>query len=518
MKPERNRPCPCGSGKKFKHCCESKSVPYRASPPAEVITLPDGRAVSIAVAIQAGIEHHQAGRLRKAQAIYDSILRTQPNNPDALHLLGMVARQTGNLQVALALIGKAITLNPDAALFHNNLGEALRTLNRHDEAIAESQRALELQPDFPEAHCNLGMALRVAGRPDEAVTHFQRAIKYRPRFIEAYLGLSETLVKLHRGDEALSCLRQASTFSPSDRGLACAMGITLRALGRIDEAIAHYVRAISEHPDAPELHHNLGFTYQTQGDLMHAAECYRRELELCPNDQVVRHMLNAVERINSDRAPAEYVRMTFDHYSNIFDEHLVKKLEYHIPELIGKAIRDIGRRDLDSVDLGCGTGLMGPELRDISKSLAGVDLSPKMIEMARARSVYDRLVAGDLQEFLETLDPSSIDLAVATDVFVYIGRLDEIFTQCARVLRRHGVFAFSLEALVAGDFALQTTGRYAHSPEYVTALCQRSGFQVLQHADVDIRKNLDQPVPGHMFILVKTGERPENFASSAHVS
>ncbi len=470
--------------------------------------LPDGRTVSITDAIQAGIEHHQAGRLRKAQAIYGSILRAQPDNPDAWHLLGLVSRQTGSFQLALAQIGKAINLKPDTALFHNNLGEALRSLDRHDEAIAESRRALELQPSFPEAYYNLGMALGAAGRLEEAVKDIQRAITVKPHFVEAYHGLSQMLHKLRRPTEVLECLQTASVRNPGNLSVACAMGIALRAQGRLDDAIQHYCQAITEHPDAHELHHNLAIAYQARGDLTAAAECFRKVLELRPHDAIARHMLHAVEHTNSECAPAEYVRETFDYYSQSFDEHLIKKLEYHIPELIGSILRDnfaSGRCDFDTIDLGCGTGLLGPELRSISRSLTGVDLSPKMIDKARERLIYDRLVVGDLFEFLAQLEPSSVDLAVATDVFIYIGKLDGIFEQCYRILRPNGIFAFSLEALDDGnkEFALQTTGRYAQSPAYIVRLCNRSGFLIAHRADVGVRKDKGQPVPGYLYVLVK---------------
>ncbi|MHB8624554.1 MAG: tetratricopeptide repeat protein [Sulfuricaulis sp.] len=505
MKPNRNEPCPCGSGKKFKRCCERVSIPQSSLRSAEVITLPDSRVVSITAAIQVGVEYHQAGRLRKAQAIYDSILRVQPDNPDALHLLGLISRQTGNFQLALTLIGQAIKLKPDTALFHNNLGETFRSLGRYTESIAESSRALELQSNLPEAYYNLGMALDAVGRLEEAAQDFRRAITVKPRFVEAYLGLSQTLNKLRCPDEALACLRTASECCPGNLNVACALGITLRSQGKVDEAIQHYRQAIEVYPKAYELFHNLAIAYRMRGALTLAAECFRKALELCPHDETAWHMLHAIEHTNSERAPAAYIRETFDYYAQNFDEHLVKKLEYGIPVQLGNAVRDnlAGRHNLDTVDLGCGTGLLGSELRSVSRSLVGVDLSPKMIDKARERSIYDRLIVGDLIEFITQLEVSSVDVAAAADVFIYIGKLDEVFEQCYRILRQNGIFAFSLEALDERDFALQTTGRYAQSLAYIAMLCNRLGFRVAHREDVDIRKEKDQPVPGYLFVLVK---------------
>jgi len=76
-------------------------------------------------ALQTGIQHHQAGQLDEAAAIYRQVLATFPDQPDALHLLGVVSLQQGRYEEALAPISKAIELKPDAADFHGNLGAVL---------------------------------------------------------------------------------------------------------------------------------------------------------------------------------------------------------------------------------------------------------------------------------------------------------------------------------------------------------------------------------------------------------
>ena len=94
MELKRNQVCPCGSRKKYKHCCgrQAQSVTETRT---DIVILPNGAAVSVAAALQLGIEHHQAGRLRKAAQVYDKVLRTEPHNADALHLLGVTTRQLG---------------------------------------------------------------------------------------------------------------------------------------------------------------------------------------------------------------------------------------------------------------------------------------------------------------------------------------------------------------------------------------------------------------------------------------
>ena len=136
--------------------------------------------------------------MQAAGQIYRQVLAVQPNQPDALHLLGVIASQMGKHEVAVEYMGRAIRLKGNAASFHNNLGEAYRALRRISEAVACYRRALELKPDFAEAHGNLGNALKDQGRLDEAVACYRRALVLKPDFAEAHANLGSALEE--RGD------------------------------------------------------------------------------------------------------------------------------------------------------------------------------------------------------------------------------------------------------------------------------------------------------------------------------
>src|SRR5262249_49285562 len=123
---------------------------------------------TIPEALAIAVQHHQAGRLRTAEEIYRQILQTEPNQADALHLLGVIADQVGKHDIAIELIGRAIRLNGTAFAFHNSMGNALKSQGSLKEAIACYHRALELKPDLVEAHYNLGDSLRNLGSVEEA--------------------------------------------------------------------------------------------------------------------------------------------------------------------------------------------------------------------------------------------------------------------------------------------------------------------------------------------------------------
>lgn len=483
---------------------------YQPRSPAQGIGLPDGSRAPVPAAMQVAVQLHHAGRLRKAEAIYRQVLEIEPNNVDALHLLGLVARQFGKYETAIDLIGRAVKINPKAAMFQNNLGETYLSLGRLVEAETLCRQALDLQPDFPEANYNLAKVLRAQGRFDESIFCFEEVLRRRPDFVDAYVGLGETMYRHGRVDAALTLYQSALSRHPDNPTLLSSMGIVLRALGRVDDAIEAYEKAIAARPDIPELYNNLAIAYKAQGKLSEAAACYRKVVELRPNDESARHLLAAVQQATTDHAPRGYVQETFDNYAEKFDQHLTGKLEYQVPRLLGEAVKSFPSwndgRKLDVVDMGCGTGLMGVELRDISRHLVGIDLSPKMIDKARERAIYDELVVGDLLDYLAKLESNSFDLATSADVFVYIGNLAPIFEHCQRFLRPHGLLAFSVEALSdeSRDFELTVTGRYRQSRAYIGKLSQRFGFSEVRFAPICVRKEEGQSVNGYLYLLYRS--------------
>jgi predicted TPR repeat methyltransferase len=129
-----------------------------------------------------------------------------------------------------------------------------------------------------------------------------------------------------------------------------------------------------------------------------------------------------------------------------------------------------------------------------------------MLAKAKTRAVYDELVCAELAEYLAGVT-QPVDLAVAADVFVYIGDLDAVFARVAATLRPGGMFAFSVESTASepgaerADYRLLPTHRYAHSPDYVRRLASRHGFGVETAESAVIRKNGDADIVGQLVLL-----------------
>src|SRR4051794_22956412 len=110
------------------------------------------------------LKHHQAGGLNRARRLYRRILADEPDNADALHLLGVASLQIHRHDEAEKLLRRAVRLAPRRAEFHNDLGEALAAQHQYPEAQTCFQEAVRLRPDFAEAYNNLGRTHHVQGR------------------------------------------------------------------------------------------------------------------------------------------------------------------------------------------------------------------------------------------------------------------------------------------------------------------------------------------------------------------
>jgi predicted TPR repeat methyltransferase len=251
----------------------------------------------------------------------------------------------------------------------------------------------------------------------------------------------------------------------------------------------------------------LGEFHEAAGAAGEAEQAFRMALKLDPADRpgaALKLGLLGVEAAPSAPSSA-FVEALFDQYAATFDQSLVGKLEYRVPELLAAAIQAAapGRRFRHALDLGCGTGLMGDRLRPFVERLEGFDISAEMLRKARAKGIYDGLERADLQEL--KLAPGAADLITAADVFMYVGALDRVFERIAAGLGEGGLFAFSVEKHDGPeDFVLRETRRYAHSEGYVRQTLAASGLSIRSLITGIVRKDRYDPVEG--LIVVATSQ------------
>jgi predicted O-linked N-acetylglucosamine transferase (SPINDLY family) len=223
--------------------------------------------LTIQQAIDLAVQHHKAGDLSKAKGIYRQILQADPNQPVALHFLGLIAHQLGKNEVSVNLITKAITIKPDFDEACFTLGLVLQGLGELDKAVASYNKAIIIKPNYFKAHSNLGAALNDQGKLDEAVVSYNKAITIKPDYADAHLNLGITLQGLGRLEEAMASCNKALTINPDFAEAHNNLGNALKELGRLDEAVTSYNKALAVKPDYAEAYCNLSNVLQDQGNI-----------------------------------------------------------------------------------------------------------------------------------------------------------------------------------------------------------------------------------------------------------
>jgi tetratricopeptide (TPR) repeat protein len=238
---------------------------------------------TVAQALAWAVQQHQAGQLQQAEQIYRAILQAEPQQVDALHLLGVLACQVGQHEQASRYLGQALRLKPDFAKAHLNLGVALQKQGKLEEAQACYEQALYLQPGYAEAHNNLGNLFKEQGKLEEAQASLQQALRLKPDYAKAHNNLGVVLHGRGKLEDALASLQQALRLQPDFAEAHNNLGAALQEQGQLAEARACYQQALRLKPDYAEVHLNLGNAFKDQGELAEAQACYEQALHLQPD-------------------------------------------------------------------------------------------------------------------------------------------------------------------------------------------------------------------------------------------
>ncbi|MBZ4023767.1 hypothetical protein CKO11_15040 [Rhodobacter sp. TJ_12] len=231
-----------------------------------------------------------------------------------------------------------------------------------------------------------------------------------------------------------------------------------------------------------------------------AAQAFAEALRLDPADQMGAalrlQLLQA--RPEAETMPSAFVETLFDQYAPRFDHALVDTLAYRAPQLLSAQITGRSGRALD---LGCGTGLMGAQLRPVCDWLEGWDISAQMLHEAEAKGLYDALSKCDLSDL--PAPAQQWDLITAADVFAYLGALEQIVSWGALALAPGGQFAFTTEAHDGPEpLILRESCRYAHAEAYLRDLLVQAGFAA-QISRAELRQDRGQPIIGFVVHAVR---------------
>lgn len=232
--------------------------------------------------LQIALGLHQSGSLDEAERLYHQVLAAEPDNADALHLLGVIALQKGMHESAVAWIEKAHRFQSPTPVSLDNLGKALLGLNRFREAKKCFSRALALKPDYAEAHNGLGNALTGLGQLKEAASSYRRAVALNPAYAEAHFNLANVLGNSGEPENAARSYRQALAQQPEMFEAHLNLGVVLNDLGQLAEAEQCYRRALALKPDLGEAFYNLGGVLKESGRTAEAEQSFRQAVAVSP--------------------------------------------------------------------------------------------------------------------------------------------------------------------------------------------------------------------------------------------
>ncbi len=420
----------------------------------------------------------RAERIEEAEPALLALLRRWPDEPNALHYLGVLRHTQGRVNEALELIHHSLTLAGSNIGAWNNLGNVLLAAGRVDEATQAYERGVAAGPTRPEAADalnNLCTVYRKQGHWAQAEGAARRALALRGEFGDAWYNLSLALMAQGQVHEGLLANSRAVALWPRHMQARDQVIRALVLLGERDQAAALYRQWQAEEPDNPVVQHQL-------------AAC--------------------LGQAPPPRASDAYVQQVFDQFAGSFDAKL-EKLHYRAPELVAQALADVAgppAAAFDIVDAGCGTGLCGPLLKPWARTLAGCDLSEGMLRRAHARGCYAPLHQAELVHYLHT-QPGAFDVVASADTLCYFGPLEAPLAATQRSLRAGGWLIFTVEAQAdeapGAGHQLQPNGRYAHSAAHVRAALQLAGLKLLSITPEALRHEAGQPVAGWLVTAVK---------------
>ena len=516
-------------GSPFKSKPTAEPAPHTAPAEKAPDAAPSAQAQTQAQRFEQAVALHQSGNLVQAQALYEDIVRVQPNHADAWHFLGLIGIQSNDPQRGVVLIGKAIAINPQNAVYYINHGNALRTLQRLDDALASFDKAIAAKPDFADAYVLRGNTQQELLQLDAAVASFNQALALRPQDLTACFNRGNALKALGQLEAAIASFDQAIALEPQFAEAFVNRGLALHDHTQYDAAAASFAQAIAIRPDFAEAYFNRGLALQAcqpaQAHLDDAIAMFGKACQLLPNGPLP-HLTHAralakAQRFKEaeaaarralaadpldgcgagmflaglgvapmpERIPDALLHTLYNARATTWDSG--ENSHYQGAALVGQAL--LARRSgelLDVLDAGCGTGMVGSLVRPRARQLVGVDMSQPMLDRAHEKGDYDALVCGDLVAYLAE-HPQAFDAVLSAATLIHFASLRPIFDAAALALRPKGLFIFTVfpnekDPLGFGVDHLDGMaqgGCYVHGRQYLRDLALETGFVVDELAE-----------------------------------
>jgi len=255
-----------------------------------------------------------------------------------------------------------------------------------------------------------------------------------------------------------------------------------------------------------EYHHLAGSLYRQFGERKSAIDIYQNCLLIYPEDDISKIALSTLGiGAIPNRIPDTILQHIFDKNAHLYEENMLS-LDYTSHEKVSEAVlsfKSTSDGEMIILDMGCGTGLLGQILKPHNVIIQGVDISKKMLEIARSKNIYDMLFCEEILSFIENTIVS-YDIVAASNTVMYFGNLVDLLKPLTTILKKGGLFVFDYELFVGDGFDLHTGGRYSHSPEYVKKSLLNNGFFIKSSNEFIMREQAGKPVSANLLVAERT--------------
>lgn len=498
---------------------------------------------------------HQASTLlgekeyAKALELYLLMYQGHPKSEKYALSCGNCYDAIGDKEAAAKCYHDALKINKSSEAAMLNLSTIYYEMKDFEHSAEYARKVLAQNERNIAAWQNLANIAFCGEQYEEALQYYQKMYDYNNNSYIAMVNIANTYYCLGKYVLALDFAKRSLVKHPSSVSAHILAGNCLNAMGKYEKAIDMYSGAYELDNSNFELLNSLSEAYRSNNDWencmlfawrymkslpdpMNTAhlnfgyllyECYSEKseelakkyalkwLKYFPENKIVKHLASALTDGKAlQQSDAEFIQETFNSFASEFEATL-RDLEYQAPELIFEALSQNLKTSLFSkkyhiLDLGCGTGLCGEKIKKFAtgRGLIGVDLSEKMLEIAKEKHLYAELICDDICHYLENSE-YFFDIVVAADVWTYFGDLTKAFVRVWRSLSPDGifVFTFSENEMNKEDFFMAPSGRFVHSFSYIERVLKGSGFKIVSADKHILRNEAEVPVYGYVVVARK---------------
>ncbi len=448
-------------------------------------------------------QNESAGQFNAALKDYKMALHAAPDSIHIHHLVGLFFIQQNQFDYAKKQFNNVLALDPSnlRALFYSGL------LHLNDQELEPAEKIfrsiLDLEPEHVQTIVNLGVIALKRDQAQTAINHFTQALAIDPSNLAAKNNLAATFMHHDRFEAALVHYQSLLADEPSNAEYNYNAGVAQMALGQLELATKHFENILTNKNTLHGLaYNNLAAIKLRLGQNDLSIKLLEHAIQIDPHDDASKFMRSALTKNQQNTATCTtYVGNLFDNYALYYDHHLKQVLQSILPEQMVAELHQLGHVQFDrTLDLGCGTGLSGIVLRELSSRLEGVDLSTKMLSQARSKDLYDRLTHAEIENFFAA-ETGKYNLIFAADVLPYIGDLEPLIQQIHLHLADSGLFVFNVEISQEMPWHLQESIRFSHHQNYIHELCKRYNLNILVEKTIPGRQHNHKTLNVLLYVL-----------------